>query len=362
MEVVLEDNGLKDFIDQEVPKLAAANAQELVEWKKYVARARRILLERKLALKEKLQKIKCEKGDMISKYLNKLATCRDELGSVGIMTVDDDMEEIRRSTRDGSSLKQDDEENITLASKARKVKGKASHSKSSSSHGGKKIEKSKVRCFHCHEVCHYATNCPEKKSKKGSSKGSYGCVWYLDSGASFHMTDDKNLFNTLEEKDLQMHIKMGDDGKYRVSSEGTIVFQREHGAPLTLTNVKYVPSLKKNLVSVTMLEDKGYDVVFSKGKAFLRHISTGQTKRIGIRVKNLYKPEVDDYAALSSKVELVQNQDVGELWHIRLGHLHHGALKIMQQISTGLPKGKLEQMDTCKGCTLGKYEKYSFQD
>jgi len=54
------------------------------------------------------------------------------------------------------------------------------------------------------------------------------------------------------------------------------MFQRQHGAPITLTGVKYVPGLKKNLVSITMLEDKGYDVVFSKGKAFLRNISTGQ--------------------------------------------------------------------------------------
>ena len=81
-------------------------------------------------------------------------------------------EEIRRSTRYGSSSKQDDEENLALASKVRKGKWKVSQSKSSSSHGGKKFEKSKVRCFHCHEVGHYATNCPQKKSKKGSSKGS----------------------------------------------------------------------------------------------------------------------------------------------------------------------------------------------
>ena len=45
MEAVLEDNMLKDFIDQEVPKSPAANAQEFAEWKKCVARARRILLE-----------------------------------------------------------------------------------------------------------------------------------------------------------------------------------------------------------------------------------------------------------------------------------------------------------------------------
>ena len=45
MEAILEDNGLKDFIDLEIPKLAAANAQELAEWKKCVAKERKILLE-----------------------------------------------------------------------------------------------------------------------------------------------------------------------------------------------------------------------------------------------------------------------------------------------------------------------------
>ena len=60
--------------------------------------------------------------------------------------------EIRRSTQDGSSSKDDDEENMALASKARKGKGKDSHSKSNSSYGGKKGDKSKVRCFNCHEM------------------------------------------------------------------------------------------------------------------------------------------------------------------------------------------------------------------
>ena len=229
------------------------------------------------------------------------------------------------------------------------------------------------------------TTFPLKKPKKGSSKGlegealasqfkmdftlitcmvslMMGCVWYLDSGASFSMTGDKKLCSALEEKDLKMRIEMGDDGRYSAPGVGTVSFQREHGAPLTLTDVMYVPGLKKNLVSVAMLEDKGYDVVFSKGKVFLRHIATGQTKRIGIRVKNLYKLEVDDCVALSTKAELMQSQDIGKLWHRQLGHLHHGDLKIMQQISTRLPKGKLEQVDTCKGCTLGKYTKSSFHD
>jgi len=53
----------------------------------------------------------------------------------------------------------EDEENCALASKAKKGKEKDSLSNSSSSHCGKKFDKSKVRCFRCHEVGHFATNC-----------------------------------------------------------------------------------------------------------------------------------------------------------------------------------------------------------
>ena len=114
MEAVLEDNGLKEFIDSDVALLDA--------WKKKIAKTRRILLEgvkdhivsilqgkatpfaiwkaltdffqsrsdqRTLALKDKLRKIKMEKGDSIPKYLTKFFQCRDELGSAGI-TVDDE--------------------------------------------------------------------------------------------------------------------------------------------------------------------------------------------------------------------------------------------------------------------------------
>ena len=43
-------------------------------------------------------------------------------------------------------------------------------------------------------------------------------------GASFHMTGDKEIFSDLEEKDLQMNIEMGDDGRYNATGIGTITF------------------------------------------------------------------------------------------------------------------------------------------
>ena len=111
--------------------------------------------------------------------------------------------------------------------------------------------------------------------------------------------------------------------------------------PFVLKEVMHVPGLKKNLISMKMLEDKGYYLVLSEGKAFLRSKTTGETQKIGVRVRNLYQLHVDGCVAMASKAEGLVSRDDGELWHRRLSHLHHGALKILQQITTGLPKGTL---------------------
>jgi hypothetical protein len=167
------------------------------------------------------------------------------------------------------------------------------------------MDLSKVKCFHCHECGHLATNCPQNKKNKKvvgaatsealvsqfeldfalitcMASSASGSMWHLDSDASFHMMGDRESFIDLEEKDIRIHIEMSDDGKYSEIGIGTITFQRESGKPFQLKNFMHVPGLKKNLVSVTMLEDKGYDVVFSSGIAYLRHKETGQVKKIGI--------------------------------------------------------------------------------
>ena len=171
-------------------------------------------------------------------------------------------EEIRWGTRDGSSSKNEDEENFALATKARKGKGKKNPSQSGAK--GKKQDLSKVKCFHCHQHGHYATNCLQKKKNKqavGSAVGEtlasqfeldfsliaclvssvVGSVWFLDSGASFHMTGDKYLFTNMDEKDLGVHIEMGDDGIYSATGIGTISFERESGKPFILKDVMHVP-------------------------------------------------------------------------------------------------------------------------
>ena len=131
----------------------------------------------------------------------------------------------------------------------KKKKGKIFHSISEAGEDGEEHNMSKVKCFHCQQFGHIATNCPHKKKNKmvvGASAGEalasqfeldfsliafmvsseMGSVWYLDSGASFHMTGNKEIFSRLEEKDLQMHIEMGDDERYSATEISTINFQR----------------------------------------------------------------------------------------------------------------------------------------
>ena len=128
-----------------------------------------------------------------------------------------------------------------------------------------------------------------------------GSLWYLDNGTSFYMTGDKEIFSDLENKYLQMHIEMGDNGWYSAIGIDTITFHRQLGKPFQLKYVMHVPGLRKNLVSIAMLEDGGYDVVFSEGKAFLRHKTTRKVKKFWICVKNLYKLDVDGCAPLMGK-------------------------------------------------------------
>lgn len=47
-----------------------------------------------------------------------------------------------------------------------------------------------------------------------------------------------------------MHIELGDDGRYNMTSICTVAFQRESDSPLRLKDVMFVLGLKKNLISV----------------------------------------------------------------------------------------------------------------
>jgi len=68
---------------------------------------------------------------------------------------------------------------------------------------------------------------------------------------------------------------MGYHGRYNMTKIGAVTFQRESGSPLSIMDVMFFLGPKKNPVSIVVLEDHEYNVIFNKGKKVLRHISIG---------------------------------------------------------------------------------------
>jgi hypothetical protein len=153
---------------------------------------------------------------------------------------------------------------------------------------------------------------------------------------------------------------LGDDWEVKVAGCGTVSFRRESLPPMTLIEVLYVPGLKKNLVSVSTIEEKGYEVLFRDGQVLLfpRGSSITSTKVIGTRHERLYKFLFQPVRALIHSTS--SSSDLCEIWHRRMAHLHHGALRVLREMVTGVPDFSSEHHELCKGCTLGKYTKTAF--
>ena len=78
------------------------------------------------------------------------------------------------------------------------------------------------------------------------------------------MTSARELFLELAERTLDIEILLGDDHTMRVVGVGTVTFERESLPPLKVMDVLYVLGMK-NLISVSAMEEKGFDVTFSGG-------------------------------------------------------------------------------------------------
>ncbi|KAH9291809.1 hypothetical protein KI387_043002 [Taxus chinensis] len=171
------------------------------------------------------------------------------------------------------------------------------------------------------------------------------------------MTGVREYFSSYKEEDTNIQISMGNLSKLNPVGKGTVQFQRENGKIVPLHDVLHVPGLGMNLISVSVLQDKGYNVLFRGTHVLIKHKDWKSPITIGVRSGRLYRLQFDTPKALMSSSN---PRDLGELWHRRMGHIHHGALKLLRETVTGVPEVSTEHDDVCKGCVLGKFAKASF--
>jgi hypothetical protein len=146
-------------------------------------------------------------------------------------------------------------------------------------------------------------------------------TWFIDSGASRHMTRFRDHLTDLVEKETNLHVVLGDNARYNVKGVGTSTFQLDSDIPLQLSEVLYVPGMKRNLVSIFSLEDKGYKVTLFEGKVLSWHKDShiNSARLIGVRESSLYRLTIRPVQAL-----LHDTISLSELWHRRLAHVKKG--------------------------------------
>ena len=97
---------------------------------------------------------------------------------------------------------------------------------------------------------------------------------------------------------MNFHITMGNKAKCTPVGKGTIVFQIESGEQFRATNVLHVLGLGMNLLSMSQLQGKGYDVYFIKEKVYIKHPSWKKKVQIEIKSNQLYRLQLESPMAL----------------------------------------------------------------
>ena len=107
-----------------------------------------------------------------------------------------------------------------------------------------------------------------------------------------------------------MEIILGDDATYPVKGVGNVTLQLNQGNIVHLQELLYVFDLKKNLVSISVMEDKGFKVAFINGKVRVWKRNFKEAFTLGFMVDNLYQVEGSPLGAMSCDTSLQS-----ELWH-----------------------------------------------
>lgn len=233
-----------------------------------------------------------------------------------------------------------------------------------------------IRCFRCKQLGHFRNKCPvvtKNDDTKQSKFNAFSAVflsqsfdkteWYIDSGASVHLTANSNWINNSVKPDMK-DIIVADHRRLQVKCEGDVDLKTVVGKEIidvVVNNVLCVPELTTNLLSVSQMIKNKNKVVFDAEGCRIFNVK-GTLIGTADLVNGVYKLNVETvrcFAVNSSK------EVDSEVWHRRLGHLNSTYLNKMKN---GVVRGlsfhdvaKIEKKN-CVVCCEGKQSRLPFSN
>ena len=181
--------------------------------------------------------------------------------------------------------------------------------------------------------------------------------WLCDSACSFHMCFRKEWFFNFTELDDGV-VYLADNQHCKIAGIGSICLKNHDGSTRVLTDVRYIPKLEKNLISLGTLESKGFTIIMQNG--ILKVVSGALVVMKGIRRNNLYLYQGSTTIGTTTTVsEADKVVEMSRLWHMRLGHAGKKSLQTLAM--QGLLKGaKTCKLDFCEQCVMEKQKRVKF--
>ncbi|KAG8472774.1 hypothetical protein CXB51_034669 [Gossypium anomalum] len=146
---------------------------------------------------------------------------------------------------------------------------------------------------------------------------------------------------------------MGNNASCKIVGVGTIKVKMFNGVFRTLSDVQHVLELKRNLISLSTLDSKGYRYTvesgvlkISKGSLVLMKRQRKATKLYVLQGSTV----TSDVTVASSSLS---DDDITKLWHMHLGHMSENGMAELSK--RGLLDGQgICKLKFCEHCVFGK--------
>jgi hypothetical protein len=182
--------------------------------------------------------------------------------------------------------------------------------------------------------------------------------WILDSACSFHATPNRDWFDTYRSVNSGI-VTMGNGAhcKIRITGIGNIRIKMFNGVVKTLCDVRHVPEVEKNLISLGTLNLNGYSY---KSEGGVMNVTKGAIIMMKGQKnsKNIYKLLGSIVVGGIAFVE--SDSDCTVLWHMRLGHMSERDMLELHKRNL-LKDVKTCKLDLCKFYVLGKQNRVQFK-
>jgi len=109
--------------------------------------------------------------------------------------------------------------------------------------------------------------------------------WILDTDAAYHIFPKRDWFASFEMLDNSL-VQMGDGSTCNMDGVGTVLIKMFDGMVRELKDVRYIPQMKKNIISIGALQAQG--LKFSGRDGVLKVLKGSMIVLKGIRRNNLF--------------------------------------------------------------------------